>query len=226
MVNLPHHLAIIPDGNRRWAKEKGLPISRGHQEGLENLKKLASFIFSLKIPILTVWGFSTENWERTKKEIYYLMKIFRQAIDIYLEEAIQKKIRLIHLGRKDRIDQKLREKIIEAEVVTQKFTERFLCFALDYGGRDEIIRAIRKIGDPNHIDEKKFSQLLDTSQLPYPNPDLIIRTGKEKRLSGFMLWQSNYAELYFCDKYFPDFDEKELKKALDDYQRRRRRFGQ
>lgn len=213
---IPNHIAIIPDGNRRWAKEKGLPTFEGHKKGLENIITLGKVLRKLNVKIFTVWGFSTENWKRTKEEVKYLMNLFKNIIDKYLKESLKNKTRLIHLGRKDRFNKILKNKIIEAEEKTKKFDKHYFCIALDYGGQDEIIRAIKKIKNTKQITKEIFNNFLDTKDLPYPNPDLIIRTGKEKRLSGFMLWQSEYSELYFSKKYFPDFNENDLLKALND----------
>lgn len=222
---LPNHIAIIPDGNRRWAKEKGLPTFEGHKKGLENVINLGRLLRKLNIKIFTIWGFSTENWQRSKQEIKYLMNLFKHIIDQYLKEALENNIRLIHLGRKDRFDNILKEKIYQAEEKTKKFSDYYFCIALDYGGHDEIIRMIKKIKNIKNLDKDIIEKNLDTKDLPYPYPDLIIRTGGEKRLSGFMLWQSEYSELYFTKKYFPDFDKKELIKAIKDYSKRQRRFG-
>ncbi|GAB4218998.1 MAG: isoprenyl transferase [Candidatus Microgenomates bacterium] len=222
---LPNHVAIIPDGNRRWAKEKGLSTFEGHKKGLENVINLGRFLRKLNIKIFTIWGFSTENWQRSKQEVKYLINLFKNIIDQYLKEALENNIKLIHLGRKDRFDNVLKEKIYQAEEKTKKFNNYYFCIALDYGGHDEIIRMIKKIKNFKNIDKDIIEKNLDTKDLPYPNPDLIIRTGGEKRLSGFMLWQSEYSEFYFTKKYFPDFDEKELFKALKDYSKRQRRFG-
>ncbi|MGB9882900.1 MAG: polyprenyl diphosphate synthase [Microgenomates group bacterium] len=222
---LPNHIAIIPDGNRRWAKEKNLPKFEGHRKGLENTLNLGKYLRNLGVKIFTIWGFSTENWQRERNEVKYLMDLFKKTVDQYLKEALKNEIRLIHLGRKDRFDNELKEKIIKAEKETEKFSKYYFCLGLDYGGQDEIIRMIKKIKKYREIDKSIIEKNLDTKDLPYPYPDLIIRTGGEKRLSGFMLWQSEYSELYFSKKYFPDFNEKDLYKALKDYSKRQRRFG-
>ncbi len=222
---IPKHVALIPDGNRRWAKEKGLPTFQGHKKGLENIINLGRYLRKLGVKIFTAWGFSTENWQREKQEVDFLMNLFNNIVDNYLKEALKNEIRLIHLGRKDRFDNTLKEKIIQAEEKTKNFNKYYFCIALDYGGQDEIIRMIKKINQVKEIDKKIIEKNLDTKDLPYPYPDLIIRTGGEKRLSGFMLWQSEYSELYFSKKYFPDFNEKDLLKAIKDYSKRQRRFG-
>lgn len=222
-----YHLAIIPDGNRRWAKKHNLPIFLGHKKGFDVLIKISKKAFKMGVKIITVWGFSTENWQRDKKEISDLMKLFFQTAKKFLQQALKNKIRIIHLGRKDRLDKKLINLIKKIEKKTKKFNDYYLCIALDYGGRDEILRAIKKIikSKEENIDEKKFFQFLDTKDLPYPSPDLIIRTSGEKRLSGFLSWQSAYSELIFIKKYFPDFTKKDLERCFLDYYRRKRRYG-
>ncbi|MCS6956469.1 MAG: polyprenyl diphosphate synthase [Patescibacteria group bacterium] len=142
--NLPNHIAIIPDGNRRWAKEKKLPTSYGHKTGFENAFNLGKFIRKLGIKIITIWAFSTENWKRSKEEVNYLMNLYGKMTDQFLKDALKEKIRIIHLGRKDRLNHPLKKKIVEAEKKTKKFNRFYLCIALDYGGRDEILRAIKK----------------------------------------------------------------------------------
>jgi len=220
--NIPNHIAIIPDGNRRWAKEKGLPTFEGHKKGFEALINIGKKTRELGIKILTVWAFSTENWKRSKEEISYLMNLYEIMLDKYLTEALREKIRIIHLGRKDRINKTLKNKIINIEEKTKNFTQYYLCIGLDYGGRDEIVRAIKK---SSNLSEDNFNQFLDTKDLPYPNPDLIIRTGGEKRLSGFLLWQCQYSELVFIDKYLPDFNNDDFEKIINDFSKRQRRFG-
>jgi len=226
---LPKHIAIIPDGNRRWAKEKGLPTLVGHRKGFEALKKIIEKTFDLGITTITVWGFSTENWDRSKEEVGYLMNLFTKMIDEYLKVALEKKIRIIHLGRKDRINTTLKNKIIKAEELTNKFNKNYLCVALDYGGRDEIIRAIKKISSSkfqvSNLIINNFNNFLDSKDLPNPDPDLIIRTSGEMRISGFLIWQAAYAEYIFFKKYLPDFTDLDLVKCLKEYSKRQRRFG-
>jgi len=176
------------------------------------------------IKVLTVWAFSTENWDRSAEEIAYLMNLYEIMVDKHLKEALKDEVRIIHLGRKDRINEKLRNKILNAEEKTKHFDKAFLCVALDYGGRDEIVRAHEKANKAK-INEADFSQFLDTKDLPYPNPDLIIRTGGEQRLSGFMLWQCQYSELMFIKKFLPDFKAKDFEECVSAYMERQRRFG-
>lgn len=217
-TNIPNHVAIIPDGNRRWAIEKEKNTYEGHKKGFEQLVKIARKARALGIKVFTVWAFSTENWKRSKEEIAYLMKLYEIMIDKYLKEALKDNVRIIHLGRKDRINKNLKNKIINAENKTKDFDKHYLCIALDYGGRDEVERAVI-IGKDN------FSKFLDTKDLPSPDPDLIIRTGGEQRLSGFMLWQSQYSELVFEKKYLPDYSDVNFENTIAGYSERQRRFG-
>jgi undecaprenyl diphosphate synthase len=229
MDNLPKHIAIIPDGNRRWAKEKGLSTFEGHKKGFNQAIEIGKKARELGIKVLTLWAFSSENWKRTKEEISYLMDLYYQMIEINIQDALKEKIRIIHLGRKDRISNKLRLKIMEAEEKTKNFDKYYLAIALDYGGRDEIIRTINKINQSKtsikNFSEEKINQFLDTKDLPYPSPDLVIRTSGEIRTSGFMIWQAAYSEWIFYPKYFPDFTPFDLEKCIEEYKKRQRRFG-
>lgn len=227
--NLPNHVAIIPDGNRRWAKEHGLPSLEGHRRGFDVAVKIGKKIRSLGVHTMTMWAFSTENWNRSKEEVSYLMKMYETFIEKNLKEAMKEKIRIIHLGRKDRISKKLLKKIQNSEEKTKDFKNYILNIALDYGGQDEIIRAIMKIPNsklqiPN-LNEENFGQFLDTANQPYPNPDLIIRTSGEQRTSGLMIWQAAYAEYIFLQKHFPDLNDKDIEEAIEEYSLRQRRFG-
>lgn len=229
-TRIPNHIAIIPDGNRRWAKEHGYPTFEGHRRGFDVAIKIGRRVRKLGIHTLTLWAFSTENWNRSKKEIGYLMKLYENFLDKNLEEAIKEEIRTIHLGRRDRIPKKLLQKIKNSEEKTKHFNRYILNIALDYGGRDEVIRAIQKLQTQNlklkTITEEVFSELLDTVGQPYPNPDLIIRTSGEMRTSGLMIWQAAYAEYIFFEKHFPDLIEEDINWAVEEYERRQRRFGQ
>jgi len=222
-----NHVAIIPDGNRRWAQAKGLPTVEGHRKGFEMIQKLAKYLRSIDVKTLTVWAFSTENWSRDKKEVDYLMGIYERWLDIDLKTALKEQIRIIHLGRKDRLKESLRKKLEEAEDKTKHFTKFYLGVALDYGGRDEILRTVKAIHDTRStIDaEKDFDLFLDTKDFPQPNPDLVIRTSGEQRTSGFLIWQSAYSEYIFPKVHLPDFTVEELKKCIDEYRNRQRRFG-
>lgn len=226
------HVAIIPDGNRRWARERGLPTIEGHRRGFARARELTKKSRELGIKILSLWAFSTENWKRSKDEVGYLMRIYEKWIDDYLTEAIEDEVRLKHIGRTDRIPPRLLAKIRSAEEKTKDFTKNILVLALDYGGQDEIVRGIRKMFqdkmfqdkvDIQSIDEKYISSYLDTADIP--NPDLIIRTSGEQRLSGFLLWASAYAELLFVKEHFPDFTCEKFAECIQSYQTRTRRFG-
>jgi len=217
-TDIPNHVAVIPDGNRRWATERGKTTYEGHKKGFEELIKIAKKARDLGIKVFTVWAFSTENWKRSPEEISYLMKLFEVMLDKYLNEALKDKVRIIHLGRKDRINENLRNKIIDAENKTKTFNKHYLCIGLDYGGRDEIDRAVSK-------GKNDFVQHLDTKDLPFPDPDLIIRTGGEQRLSGFLLWQSQYSELIFEKKYLPDYSDDDFEETIKEFSERQRRFG-
>jgi len=226
---IPNHIAIIPDGNRRWAKAHNLPSLEGHRRGFDVGIKIGKKIRSLGIHTMTMWAFSTENWDRSKEEVSYLMKMYEIFVDKNLKNAMKEKIRIIHLGRKDRIPKKLLEKIKNSEEKTKNFKDYILNIALDYGGRDEAIRAIKKMSNNkfliSNLSEENFGQFLDTANQPYPNPDLIIRTSGEQRTSGLMIWQAAYAEYIFLQKHFPDLTDEDIEKAVEEYSRRQRRYG-
>ncbi|MBT4446616.1 di-trans,poly-cis-decaprenylcistransferase [archaeon] len=225
-TNIPKHIAIIPDGNRRWAKEKGLAASLGHKKAseAEKLKKLYLAAKKLKVECITLWGFSTENWKRSETEKKFLFDLFTKLIDSLSSELLEDQIRFIHIGRRDRLPKELMSKISTLENQTSSFTEFTLCLALDYGGRDEIVRATNKLlAAGNQVTEESLTSVLDTKDLP--DLDLIIRTSGEQRLSGFMPYQSVYAELLFIDKYFPDFSVEDLENAINNFGSRARRFG-
>lgn len=219
---IPNHIAIIPDGNRRWAKEHHLPSFEGHRRGFNVAVKVGRKIRSLGVHTMTMWAFSTENWNRTKEEVSYLMKMYETFLEKNLKESMREKIKIIHLGRKDRISKKLLEKINNSEEKTKDFNNYILNLAIDYGGRDEVIRAIEKA---KSITEDNFNDYLDTAEQPYPNPDLIIRTSGEQRTSGLMIWQAAYAEYIFLDKHFPDIKDEDIESAVEEYSARQRRFG-
>ncbi len=227
-MDVPRHVAIIPDGNRRWAKNRGLPIIEGHRRGSEMLIKLLDKAKELDIKIFTFWAFSTENWGRIHAEVDNLMKLYEWGMNHYLNRALKNKIRFIHIGRKDRLPEKLKKIINDAEEKTKKFRDYYFVLALDYGGHDEILRAIKRMENrEGRIEnrEDNFDQFLDTKDLPYPNPDLVIRTSGERRTSGFMIWQAVYAEWIFIDKYFPDFTPRDFEECIHQYVKRQRRFG-
>ena len=243
-IEPPQHVAIIPDGNRRWAKAKRLPTFIGHKRGFDAAMKLVRAGREMGIHTMTLWAFSTENWSRTKKEVNYLMKLYMDMIDKNLEEAHEFESKIVHLGRKDRIQKKLLDKITNAEEETKKYKKYILNVALDYGGQDELLRAFEKfvaeIRNPkseirnlfkevgkyhNKYPIFKFSEYLDTGGQPYPYPDLVIRTSGEQRTSGLLVWQAAYSEFYFEKKSFPDFTPERFRKAIVEYSGRSRRFG-
>jgi len=228
-TKVPNHIAIIPDGNRRWARARGLHTFKGHQRGFDNAVKLAEVARDWGIHTFTLWGFSTENWDRTREEIAYLMALYERLIKIYLKEAQKNDVKIVHLGRKDRLPEILVKKIITAEEKTKNNKTHILNIALDYGGHDDIIRATKRMIDDgvvsSDVDEKLFEKYIDTHDQPYPYVDLMIRTSGEQRISGFMLWQSEYNEFYWENGHFPDFGSERLKESILDYSRRRRRFG-
>ncbi|HVT01644.1 MAG TPA: polyprenyl diphosphate synthase [Patescibacteria group bacterium] len=229
-LSVPNHVAIIPDGNRRWAKEKGLPSLEGHRQGMEAAVNIARAARELGIHTLTFWAFSTENWTRTKDEVAGIVSMGSIFIDRYTKEAVRDQVKIIHIGRKDRMPSSLLKKMTDAEGKTKQFDKYILNIAFDYGGRDEVLRAIQKLNQEprtsnQELTEQDFAQFLDTAGQPYPNPDLIIRTSGEQRTSGLMIWQAAYAEYLFVKKYFPEFNKEDLKMAIEDYSNRQRRFG-
>lgn len=224
---IPAHVAIIPDGNRRWARERGLPTFEGHKQGFSRFKELSKTTREAGIKTVTVWGFSTENWDREESEIKYLFDIFYSFISRLAKETKNNEIRFRHLGRKDRLPERIVERLAKLEEATSRYGKYFLNLALDYGGRDEILRGVRKIIDekitPSAISDNLFSNHLDTAGIS--DPDLIIRTSGEQRTSGLLPWQGTYSELYFAPVHFPDFDASQLRLALLEYSQRQRRFG-
>ena len=228
-TSIPNHIAIILDGNRRWARAKGLRPWEGHRAGYSAIRKLAKAAREWGVHTFTIWAFSTENWERPKEEIDQIFKLLRVGIDEFAKEAHKDKVRLVHLGRKDRFPKELSQRLAKLEEETKKYKDHVLNLALDYGGKDEVLRAVRNIVQDKikaeDIDEKLFDSYLDTGDQPYPYPDLFIRTSGEQRTSGLMPWQMTYAEYYFEPDHLPDFTPDKLKEAILDYSRRRRRFG-
>ena len=221
---LPSHVAIIPDGNRRFAKAKNLPFLSGHTAGYEQLRLLLKELNRLSIPYVTVWAFSTENWKRPISQVRPLFSLFAKAIETFSKDPAFKQVRFVHVGRKDRLSKALLSKIQDLEQRTKRHTTMTLSIALDYGGRDEFLRASKKFV----ASDKKRKQLFDFLDMPeygIPPIDLVIRTGGERRTSGFMPIASEYSEWYFSDVLFPDFSTKELHDALSDYAKRIRRFG-
>ncbi len=228
-TKLPNHLAIIPDGNRRWAKLHHLPSITGHQKGLRVLLQMAKQARKWGIHTVTLWGFSTENWQRDEKEVQYLMKIEEAMVKKYLPEFQKDKVRIIHLGRKDRIPQSFQKTLERFEKETALNHKHVLNLAVDYGGRDEIIRAVKRVLSSKYqvssISEEDFAKFLDTHDQPYPYPDLLIRTSGEMRTSGLLPWQMAYAEFVFIKKHLPDCLIEDLRQAILEYSRRERRLG-
>lgn len=230
-MTVPNHVAIILDGNGRWAKRKGMPRSYGHVKGCENLEKVCSVAKELGVKYLTVYAFSTENWKRSKEEVDSLMKLFRNYMKKCLKIAKENRMRVKIIGDPSAFDLDLQEKIKELEAYSAQFDELHFQIALNYGSRDEITRAVRQMGediqkgvlDPKQIQEDTISSYLDTRELP--DPDLLIRTSGELRLSNYLLWQLAYTEFYFTDVPWPDFTKEELIRAIEQYNSRDRRFG-
>ena len=230
-MNIPKHIAIIMDGNRRWAKKRNLPVKLGHKQGAETLKKLARYANKIGLEYLTVYAFSTENWKRTEEEVNALMTLLQNYLDIFAKEADTENIVIRVLGDRKPLSAKLNEKIDEAIERTKSNTGTIFNIALNYGGRDEIVHATKKIAEKvkngelniDDIDEKLISQNLYTEDIP--DPDLLIRTSGEIRLSGFLPWQSVYSEFYFIDKLWPDFTSDDLDEAIRVFNGRKRRIG-
>lgn len=226
-TKVPNHIAMILDGNRRWARARGLNPWDGHRAGYESIKRLARSARDLGVHTFTVWAFSTENWERPEVEINEIMKLLRYGLDEMEPELHRDKVRFIHLGRKNRLPKDAMEHIAKLERETAHYTDHVFNIALDYGGHDEIIRATNKILESGlkKVDSKQFESFLDTASQTYPYVDLFIRTSGEQRTSGLFPWQMDYAEYYFEQEHLPDFTPEKLREAILDYSRRRRRFG-
>lgn len=221
---IPKHIAIIMDGNRRWARAHKLPILEGHRRvANEVLEKLVEHAAARGIGYLTFWAFSTENWNRATDEVRGIMTILKKSIGYFGKRMHEKGVRLLVIGDLSRLDVSLQRGIDNVIQQTRHNTRITVTIALNYGGRDEIIRVIKQISHTEMISEETFSQLLDTHGIP--DPDLLIRTGGEQRLSGFLPWQSVYSELYFPEWYMPDFTPERLDEAIEEFARRQRRFG-
>jgi undecaprenyl diphosphate synthase len=224
---IPTHVAIIMDGNGRWARARGLPRIAGHRAGTENLRRIIKACVEFGIHYLTIYAFSTENWRRPQEEVQGLMHIVEDVIDRELQELHEQGVQLNHIGRLDRLEPVLREKVLHAIDVTKDNTRLVLNVAFNYGGRDEIVCAIqRMIKDgvkPDDVTDELVSCYLFTAGVP--DPDLIIRTSGELRISNFLIWQGAYCEWYFTPTYWPDFDKEQLRLALEEFSHRERRFG-
>lgn len=225
---IPRHIAIIMDGNGRWAISRGLPRLAGHRAGTENLRRVIEACVEFGIQYLTLYAFSTENWGRPVEEVRGLMRILEDVIDRELRELHEQGVQLRHIGRLDRIKPSLKRKVLDAIELTKNNRRLILNIAFNYGGRDEIVWAIQKIiadqVSPDEVTHDLVSRYLFTAGVP--DPDLIIRTSGELRGSNFLIWQGAYAEWYFTPVFWPDFGKEELRKALDEYSQRDRRYGQ
>ena len=224
---VPAHIAIIMDGNGRWAEQRNLPRLAGHQAGRKNIRRVIEESARFGVKHLTLYAFSTENWERPAEEVHGLLGILEDVVHTETKALHKQGVRLCHLGELDRLSPGLQDAMCRAIELTKDNDRITLNVAFNYGGRAEILGAVRRIVEegvaPQDIDEVTFSSYLDTAGMP--EPDLIIRTGGEMRLSNFLLWQSAYSEYYCTQAYWPDFDQEELHMALKAYGRRRRRFG-
>ncbi len=230
-LNVPKHVAIILDGNGRWAKKRGLPRNMGHVQGAKNVETICEAAYNMGIEYVTMYAFSTENWKRPQDEVTALMKLLRNYMKTCLKTAKKNNMRVRVLGDMRGLDDDIRNRINELEESTKDYTGLRFQIALNYGGRDEIVRATRKIAErvaageirPDEITEDMLTLSLDTEDMP--DPDMIIRPSGELRISNFLLWQAAYSEFYFDDILWPDFGPKDLEKAVLEYNKRNRRFG-
>lgn len=222
-LNIPKHIAIIMDGNGRWAKAKNRPRVFGHKAGADTLRKIVKYCGNIGVEYLTVYAFSTENWKRSQEEVSALMTLFKTYINSERKILLENKVRFMVSGRKEEVSKNLLDAIEKLENETSKDYKMTLNIAFNYGGRAEIIDAIKKAKELNEeITEENFSKFLYND---IPDPELIIRTSGEFRISNFLLWQLAYSEIYITDVYWPDFNEEELDKAINSYNKRERRFG-
>lgn len=230
-LKIPNSIAIIMDGNGRWAKAKGMPRTFGHTEGAKRVADVTRAAGNMGIKYVTLYAFSTENWSRSEEEVSALMKLFRGYLKTCMKDAQENNMRIRMIGDMTRLDEDLQESIRYVEKETAKYDGVTLTLAINYGGRDEITRAVKKIAlkakdgeiNPEAITEETIDEALDTAEIP--DPDLLIRTCGEERISNFLLWQLAYTEFYFADVAWPDFDAEELTKAIEAYTKRDRRFG-
>lgn len=224
MDDVPRHIAIIMDGNGRWARERGLPRMEGHRAGVNAVRKAIEGCLDFKIKYLTIFAFSTENWERPRKEVRGLMKLFPRVIEKEIGELKEQQVRVRFLGRLNSLPDEVKNKVDWIQRQTKNLKKMNLIIALNYGGRQEIVDAANKaIEEGEKVDVESFSDYLYLPDVP--DPDLLIRTSGEIRISNFLLYEIAYSELYFTEKYWPDFDRSEIIKAIKSYQRRERRFG-
>jgi undecaprenyl diphosphate synthase len=224
---LPAHVAIIMDGNGRWAKERGLSRQAGHRAGTENIRRIINYLGERGVSYLTLYAFSTENWARPRPEVRALMQLVARVIKREIRELHERGVRLVHLGRLDNLAPSLRRQVLDAIDLTKGNTAMTVAVAFDYGGRAEIVDAVRRIVTDGlsaaQVDEETISSYLYTAGMP--DPDLVVRTAGEMRLSNFLIWQAAYAEYYSTPTYWPDFGPEELETALQEYAQRERRFG-
>ncbi len=227
MEHIPQHIVLFPDGNRRWARAKGFHTLEGHKQGYKNLLDFSEWCKRKGVKTLTAFGFSTENWNRTEEEVNYLMKLLESCLIDNLSKYDKEGTRVRVIGQRDRLPKSLQGAITKTEEATKNNQNLNLNLAISYGGKWDILNAVKNIikqGIPvEEIDEKLFESHLSTAGLP--NPDFIIRAGGEMRMSNFVLWQAAYSELYFSSKLWPDFTEKDLEIALEEFDKRSRRFG-
>jgi len=225
---VPEHVVIIPDGNRRWAKKHGLAPIEGHKKGLATAMKIVRGSRNLGVKILTLWGFSTENWGRPQTEVKYLMKIYTLFFRKHLRELIKEGVQFNWLGRRDRVPKALAAVLKKVEEATRKNSKYILNICIDYGGHDELVRTFKKLltkgVKPRQVNERLIADNLETAG--QSDPDLLIRTSGEQRTSGMLMWQTAYSEFFFSKLLFPDFSLAEFKKAIADFARRQRRYGQ
>jgi len=226
-IQVPHHVAIIMDGNGRWASRRGLPRLKGHRAGVERIRAILQCLGEYGVKYVTIYAFSTENWIRPKDEVSGIMAILRDVIEDETQALHERQVRILHLGRTDRLAPDLKAAVTYAQQLTKDNSLMTLSVAFDYGGRSEILDAIKKfIKDaipPDRLDETMFGKYLYTSDLP--DPDLIIRTGGEQRLSNFLLWQSAYSEFFSTRTSWPDLDQDDIEEAIQAYNSRKRRYG-
>ncbi len=228
---VPKHIAIILDGNGRWAKKRGLPRTAGHTQGAKNIETISRAAYKMGVKYLTIYVFSTENWTRPQSEVDAIMKLLNNYLSDCLKNAKKNNMQVRIIGDKTRLSEDMQEKIAKLEEVSKQYDGLNLNVAINYGSRDEIVRATKRIAtkvkdgeiDPNDITIDMISENLDTKEIP--DPDLLIRTSGEERLSNYLLWQLAYSEFYFTDVPWPDFSKKDLEEAIEEYGRRNRRYG-
>lgn len=229
--NICKHIAIIMDGNRRWAKKHGMPKSFGHKKGAENVVKITRAMKESGVKYLTLYAFSTENWQRSEEEVSALMQLLREYLDKEFKEIMDNNVRIVFIGERNRLAEDIQEKMANIERESASNSDLTLCVALSYGSRQEVLAAVKKAArlveekkiKPEEIDEKMFSSLLYTANIP--DPDILVRTSGEQRISNYLLWQLAYTELFFTDTLWPDFGKDELLSIIKNFNLRERRYG-